>query len=77
MPGPPLFATDEPGTGDEPWGMWYLAAAMAVTWTEDPLGYGTGKPTDIGVEELREKTEGAYWEARKGESLFKKGKVVG
>ncbi|KAK1773449.1 hypothetical protein QBC45DRAFT_461566 [Copromyces sp. CBS 386.78] len=63
IPGTPIFAP-EPGF-EEPWALWYFTAALAQTWTRDPYGRETGVPDDIGIEELREKTEEVYWEVRK------------
>ncbi|KAK3955921.1 hypothetical protein QBC32DRAFT_375754 [Pseudoneurospora amorphoporcata] len=62
-PGPLIFAA-EPGF-EEPWALWCFAAALAQTWTRDPYGRETGVPGDIGIEELRKKTEQVYWEVRK------------
>lgn len=64
--GPPIFAA-EPGF-DEPWALWYLAAAMTQTWTRDPFGRLGGEPEDMETEELRRRTEEVYEEVRKGES---------
>lgn len=67
--GRPIFAT-EPGF-EEPWALWYLAAAMAQTWTRDPLGLVSGVPEDMSCEELRQKTEEVYKVVRKGEFSFR------
>lgn len=67
--GRPIFAT-EPGF-EEPWALWYLAAAMAQTWTRDPLGLVSGVPEDMSCEELRQKTEEVYEVVRKGEFSFR------
>lgn len=51
----------------EPWALWYLAAAMAQTWTRDPVGLISGVPEDVSTEELQRLTKELHVEIRKGE----------
>ncbi|KAK3489691.1 hypothetical protein B0T13DRAFT_491060 [Neurospora crassa] len=49
----------------EPWASWYLAAAMAQTWTRDPVGLISGVPDDVSTEELQRLTKELHVEIRK------------
>ncbi|KAL0470245.1 hypothetical protein QR685DRAFT_596931 [Neurospora intermedia] len=49
----------------EPWALWYLAAAMAQTWTRDPVGLISGVPEDVSTEELQRLTKELHVEIRK------------